>query len=357
MDCIDIYKQPAFNHPALRNHIIQIAPSSVMTMKPEAAITKEKCSMIHTHQLWRKNGSCPIGTIPVRRNCQTDVLDCNLAAKYGRKNRPSIQYELKTSNYLQANHAFAIMMTEGFNYHGAKADIKVWNPYVEHDDEYSTSRIILENGAYNNYECVESGWMVNPSVYGDRETRIYAYWTVDGSSTTGCFDLMCPGFVQTSNEIALGGVIKSIPVPGGLPWIMTLHIVRDPISKNWWLRYQGNISIGYWPAELFKALRSTVEVIQWGGEIYSTRLGHPGHTKTEMGSGDLPLVIQPNSTGWFKRMRIQENSMDLKQPESAYTYSDDHRCYPIYLRKDQYAEPEFYYGGPGKDWHSLLCAY
>ena len=52
------------------------------------------------------------------------------------------------------------MMTEGFNYHGAKADIKVWNPYVEHDDEYSTSRIILENGAYNNYECVESGWMV-----------------------------------------------------------------------------------------------------------------------------------------------------------------------------------------------------
>ena len=85
--------------------VIQIAPSSVMTMKPEAAITKEKCSMIHTHQLWRKNGSCPIGTIPVRRNCQTDVLDCNLAAKYGRKNRPSIQYELKTSNYLQANHA------------------------------------------------------------------------------------------------------------------------------------------------------------------------------------------------------------------------------------------------------------
>ncbi|KAJ6745681.1 PROTEIN putative (DUF239)-RELATED-RELATED [Salix koriyanagi] len=26
-DCIDIYKQPAFDHPALRNHTIQMAPS------------------------------------------------------------------------------------------------------------------------------------------------------------------------------------------------------------------------------------------------------------------------------------------------------------------------------------------
>jgi len=49
---------------------------------------------------------------------------------------------------------------------------------------------------------------------------------VDGSNTTGCFDLLCPGFVQTTNEIALGGVIRSIPVPGGLPWIMTLYIVK-----------------------------------------------------------------------------------------------------------------------------------
>lgn len=49
---------------------------------------------------------------------------------------------------------------------------------------------------------------------------------------------MCPGFVQTSNEIALGGVIKSIPVPGGLPWIMTLHIVKVSKKRNFLLKLE-----------------------------------------------------------------------------------------------------------------------
>lgn len=55
-------------------------------------------------------------------------------------------------------------MTQGiYNYNGAKAEIKVWTPHVENDDEYSTSRIALKNGPYNGYESVESGWAVGKS--------------------------------------------------------------------------------------------------------------------------------------------------------------------------------------------------
>lgn len=98
---------------------------------------------------------------------------------------------------------------------GAKGDIKVWNPRVESDDEYSTSRVSLESGPYYDFESIESGWavstnyeatqlsssslsfieeslnphifcfiflplnfQVNPSVYGDRKTRLFVYWTV-----------------------------------------------------------------------------------------------------------------------------------------------------------------------------------
>lgn len=146
-------------------------------------------------------------------------------------------------------------------------------------------------------------------------------------------------------------MIRSIPVPGGLPWIMTLYIVKDIKTKNWWVQYQDNINIGYWPAEIFDSLSSTAETVQWGGEVYSSRLGHPGHTGTAMGSGQFPDFVFQDS-GWTKRMRVRDNSMALKYPEYAYAYTDDYRCYDVYLYWEYIADPEFYFGGPGR---SYLC--
>lgn len=55
----------------------------------------------------------------------------------------------------------AILLTDGYSYSGGKGDIQVFNPYVEYDDEYSTSQVSLKHGAYYDYECVESGWAVS----------------------------------------------------------------------------------------------------------------------------------------------------------------------------------------------------
>lgn len=44
---------------------------------------------------------------------------------------------------------------------GAKGDIRVWNPKVESDDEYSTSQVALKSGPYYDYEAIESGWAVS----------------------------------------------------------------------------------------------------------------------------------------------------------------------------------------------------
>ncbi|XP_074319140.1 protein neprosin-like [Silene latifolia] len=362
IDCIDIYKQPAFDHPALRNHIIQMSPSDETTMDSKAVSNKstmdEKPNKMLTSQVWRKNGSCPIGTIPIRRILEKQIRNHRLSEEYGRKG-PSFPYQIKKpndngdSNNINVNRSLAILHTEGLNYNAAKADVKVWKPYVEHDDEYSTSRIALKTGPYYEYDSIEAGCIVNPSVYGDREVRIYIYWTIDGSKTTGCFDLICPGFVQTSNEIALGGVLRSIPVPGGIPWIMTLYMHKDVETNNWWVQYQEDINIGYWPADVLKGLSVTAETVQWGGEVYSSRIGHPGHTRTEMGSGELGAP-DPRS-GWTKRMRVRDNSMVLKYPDWVTRYSDDYDCYPTYFLWEYMVDPEFYFGGPGKGWESWRC--
>ena len=49
---------------------------------------------------------------------------------------------------------------------------------------------------------------------------------VDGSIKTGCFDLTCPGFVQTSNEIALGAAINIESLPADLTYQITIYIYK-----------------------------------------------------------------------------------------------------------------------------------
>ncbi|XXG45987.1 hypothetical protein AAC387_Pa02g0932 [Persea americana] len=66
IDCVDIYKQPAFDHPSLKNHTIQMRPSiyngeSTSSSKP-------------LEQLWHKSGSCPQGTIPIQRAQKRHLL-------------------------------------------------------------------------------------------------------------------------------------------------------------------------------------------------------------------------------------------------------------------------------------------
>ncbi|XWS17666.1 hypothetical protein CRYUN_Cryun33cG0087200 [Craigia yunnanensis] len=319
IDCIDIYKQSALDHPSLRKHIIQMTPSYNPTM--EAIPTSEQSSRIVTSQLWKKNGSCPKGTIPVRRTQNKGLLS-NSEEGYSKK-KPSYYDLAKTPNnkettlsFHQKNHSKAILLTEGYNYAGVKGDIKVWNPHVESDNEYSTSRISLRSGPYYDFESVESGWAVNPSVYGDRKTRLFVYWTVDASKKTGCFDLTCPGFVQTSSEIALGAAIYPISVFRGLPYQITLFIFKDPETNNLWLQYGEKTNIGYWPRNLFKTLSHGAECAEWGGDVYSSKLGQSPHTKTAMGNGNFPDYISGNS-GFVKRMRILDISLNLKSPDWA----------------------------------------
>ncbi|XVF89127.1 hypothetical protein PTKIN_Ptkin19aG0105500 [Pterospermum kingtungense] len=331
IDCIDIYKQPAMDHPALKNHIIQMKPS-YSPNKEEIPTSEQSNSRTLTTQLWQKSGKCPKGTIPVRRT----------------QNKLKLNMKKAPLTLHQKNHSKAILLTEGYNYAGVKGDIKVWNPYVESDDEYSTARVSLRSGPWYDFESVEAGWAVNPSVYGDRKTRLFVYWTADGAKKTGCFDLTCPGFVQTSHEIALGAAIYPISVVRGLPYQITMFIFMDPETANLWVQYGEKINIGYWPRHLFATLSHGAECAEWGGDVYSSRVGQSPHTRTAMGNGNFPDWIDQNS-GYVKRMRILDISYNLKFPEWVYPYFDEYWCYQTDYVSDYIEDPEFYFGGPGRN--------
>ncbi|KAK3438383.1 hypothetical protein EUGRSUZ_C03001 [Eucalyptus grandis] len=335
-----------------------MAPSdnpSIMTTGMPEAFTKidTSSSIFRTSQLWRKKGSCPKGTIPIRRIQKNNMAKASLPVDYGRKkaqnsHRGTEMDENKIQNLLQSNHSMAILITEGYSYTGAKGDIKVFNPHVEYDDEWTTSQIALKSAVLQDYECVESGWAVNPGVYGDRKTRFFVYWTADSGKKTGCFDLTCPGFVQTSSKVALGAAIHPISTTDGLPYQITLYLFRDPSTGNWWVQYNEKTNVGYFPPELFAYLPQTAQTVQWGGEVYSSRIGgFTPHTSTQMGSGQFPILEE--SSGYVKRIRVRDNSMILKFPEQIDHYTDEYRCYDVRYLGDYIEDPEFYFGGPGRN--------
>ncbi|CAH1426322.1 unnamed protein product [Lactuca virosa] len=321
IDCVDIYKQPAFKHPALKNHIIQMKSNHLHPTTDQTRTSPKVPS-----QIWQQYGSCPNGTIPIRRTSINHPT-----------NHPANIHPSKV--IVTPHHSFSVVLTEGFSYSGAKANIRVWKPYVESANDYSSSKVMLRNGPLQTFDTAEAGW-VNPKVYNDNNTHLFAYWTVDGMKNTGCFDLTCPGFVQTSREVVLGGDISDLYGSD-----ITIQISKDPYTSNWFLRYN-NKEVGYWPGEIFPILRHQANLVQWGGEVSSPNVGTHPHTSTAMGSGKFADFIF-GSSGTIKGMLIEENSNPLKPPENLYPSSDEWDCYDAYLLKEYVKEPSFFYGGPG----------
>jgi len=87
--------------------------------------------------------------------------------------------------------------------------------------------------------------------------------------------------------------------------------------------------------------------VEWGGEVYSTTVGHTPHTRTQMGNGEFPDI---KNSGVITRMRIHDNSPALKSPDWVYTFADEFNCYNARYVGDYVEDPEFYYGGPGRNY-------
>jgi len=113
------------------------------------------------------------------------------------------------------------------------------------------------------------------------------------------------------------------------------------------VQYGEKTNLGYWPPELFEAICYNAQSVEWGGEVYSSSIGHSPHTATQMGNGQFGSVLDVSAA--ITRMRIHDNSEALKIPEWATEYSDEYNCYDVWYMSDYIDDPQFYYGGPGRN--------
>ncbi|KAJ9708847.1 hypothetical protein PVL29_000717 [Vitis rotundifolia] len=198
IDCVLSHLQPAFDHQQLKGQKPLDPPERPKGHNPTGAVSED-------FQLWSFSGeSCPEGTIPIRRTTEEDVLRASSIGRFGRKVRRHVRRDSSSNG-----HEHAVGYVTGDQYYGAKASINVWAPRVANQYEFSLSQMWVISGSFgDDLNTIEAGWQVSPELYGDNYPRFFTYWTTDAYQATGCYNLLCSGFVQTNNRIAIGAAIS-----------------------------------------------------------------------------------------------------------------------------------------------------
>ncbi|CAN1168525.1 hypothetical protein LINPERPRIM_LOCUS19255, partial [Linum perenne] len=320
IDCVDIYKQPSLNNPLLKNHTLQLKRNRY----PNELETKESVNSSEHTQMWHnKEEYCPEGTVAILRTSIT-----KLPPK-------------KSSNCMTSNYSIL--------YLPASAMINLWKPRVV-SNEHSASQIWVTDGAKQKFESIEAGWLVNILF-----SKLYQFFGVqyDGYYKTGCYNLQCPGFVQTSPRVVLGGRINGpISTYGGEQRIVTIQIIKDFKTSNWWLYYQG-VEVGYWPGDLFTNLKKSASLLQWGGEVINKK-ANGFHTRTQMGSGHFPSEGF-HKAAYFRSLIYFDENGDVQGAFGIRGHVTRPKCYDIDVKKPvERLGVRFFYGGPGFSPH---CVY
>ncbi|KAG6502035.1 hypothetical protein ZIOFF_041922 [Zingiber officinale] len=239
-DCIQIYKQPAFDHPAMKNHKLQIRPS--FQTKNDVNMDEKFKPVLDPGF----NDTCPLGTVLIRRTRKEDLIIAKELPKYFR-NYGSRYHVLDSSE----QNYYAIAESQTGRYHGFESKITTWALPNVGPNQVSQNQV----------------WMIGDvDADYDEQTVIQTGWHTDGYQT-GCMNLNCKGFVQVSATHAPGYAFKgdNLSTYGGLQAYFDFRIQKDPQTGNWWLAMD-RVNLGYWPKELFPNL-DVSKLIQFGGQV------------------------------------------------------------------------------------------
>lgn len=337
IECVLAHQQPAFDHPQLKGQKPLDPPERPKGHNPRGTLSDN-------FQLWSMSGeTCPEGTVPIRRTTESDLLRASSFEKFGRKFTKPVQRDTSSDS-----HEHAVGYVTGEEYYGAKASINVWAPKVASQYEFSLSQMWVISGSFgDDLNTIEAGWQVSPELYGDNYPRFFTYWTSDAYQATGCYNLLCSGFVQTNNRIAIGAAISPTSDYNGGQFDISILVWKDPKHGNWWLEFGSGVLVGYWPSFLFTHLRDHAGMIQYGGEVVNSRTSG-FHTPTQMGSGHF-AGEGFGKASYFRNLQVVDWDNNLVPSSNLRVLADNPNCYDIQGGTNTAWGTYFYYGGPGRN--------
>ncbi|ESQ41127.1 hypothetical protein EUTSA_v10015562mg [Eutrema salsugineum] len=169
-----------------------------------------------------------------------------------------------------------------------------------------------------------------------------------GANGAGCYNTICPGFVQVSKTDML-----SMPYPYPRKGELGVYasVQQDKETGNWWttdVRYfKKDVGIGYWPKELFDLIDKSVDMVGVTGAVQSSPFG----ISPPMGNGHLPTKNEDESAR-VKSVKIIDSNFKIKGSDKYKLEKilDNDKCYGLRDGKTKYffkVSNLFTYGGPG----------
>ncbi|GKE18346.1 hypothetical protein Tco_1425923 [Tanacetum coccineum] len=299
IDCVLFHLQPSFDNPKLKGAIMSLDPPDLPKGYDNTRVESK------FKQIWSSNGeSCPNGAIPIRRTSASEISRSISISEFAKRTRTK---DIPPSS----GHTHTLGYVTPGEFYGAKAILNAWAPNVTGND-YSISQILVIADAPNHgINTVEAGFSKHPDGY-----------------RSGCYNLECPGFVQTSSRASVGAAFS-----------------KDPKSGNWWLKV-GSEDVGYWPQTLFTNLRDHATTIEYGGEVYSENSGK--HMPTPMGSGHLPDEGF-GKAAFTRNLEMVDQNKHLIAVSNRSLLTHRSSCYDVKKGYNGAWGSYIFFGGPGKD--------
>ncbi|CAI8587488.1 unnamed protein product [Vicia faba] len=215
IDCVDINKQPAFNHPLLKNHKLQRKP----IFERNISETRDQNSRIKSKFIFEKV-RCPEETVHIRRTTKNDLI----------QTKSLFNIHNQTQNESLNHFARVYLSRIGAPYYGVNGTTSVWNPNV-YKGQSSASHLYVKRGEGDNIDKISIGWHVFSELYNDNQTHLYLFWM---SSKNGCFNMLCKGFIQVDRSYTFGARISVTSIFGGTIMETPLQIaqVSNPYFPN-----------------------------------------------------------------------------------------------------------------------------
>jgi hypothetical protein len=370
VDCIDINRQPALHGAPLEAppHVID-APTQSATER-RALIAPAPLYTLDTQVVAR----CPTGTVPRPEVTMADLRRFATLDEYFAKDpsgaRGASGPAMPTPGSLELSpapseddldaphvgpttkHQYAHAARSVTNW-GAETRMSIASFATEIDKEFSLGQIWVSGGSGDGLQTLEVGIQRYHQLYGDDKQHLFIYSTrANYRDGTGCYNNSCDDFVQTSSTWIPGEEVGPVSVVGGAQHSLYIHWTKAGDSGAWWLSVNGEL-VGYYPRNLYTAVKDHAARIDFGGEItdYQT---DGRHTKTNMGTG------RPASAGWqqaayMRLLRYHDsnpsgNAVTWHEASGLTPSQSDAACYSIDLNNasnDADWKNYFWYGGGG----------
>ncbi len=233
--------------------------------------------------------------------------------------------------------------------YGLEAEFNLWQNYVQFPIEHSLAEVWnLGNYGGADMQSAEAGIYHSSYVTGNDDMTLFIYFTADNYVSTGCYNLDCPGFVQTDPSVVIGGAFENYSEYGGDQYSVKIGFIRSA-EGDWWL-YVNETAIGYYPFDLYDGgpLSVNGDVLMYGGEVYK----YPAtfDTLADMGSGRFSsegygYAAFIDNMVYYDLSLVERKAFDLKAYASTAAYWDIGDVH--YSDDPDLSGTSMYYGGPG----------